>query len=95
MFQDNFLVFGETEKEIQLFNEEGKKRGGTFDYWLQYLNTSNCLSVLLNVSVIRVGILVKCFKSMLPYSRAFGYYKHFVWGSIYISDMLRLPSHFP
>ena len=42
-FQDNLHVYGDIEREMCFFNQEGEKRRNAFDYWLQYLDMIHLL----------------------------------------------------
>lgn len=104
MITFNFEIFlQETCEHIQnlrpvleRFESIGKASNETFAFWLEHCNMSDIL--LNSLAAERDSnwdLHLETFKEMLTYDRAYDHYKYFTWGTIYLSDMLRLPTEHP
>jgi len=84
------------EPLISCFNQIGKSSSDTFAFWLEYCEMVNLLLDFLAAERNADWLLhLETFKAMLKYDHAFDHYKYFNWGTIYIIDMLRLPTEHP
>ena len=78
------------------FNIVGKSMSETFQFWLEYCDMAFLLFDFLAAErESNWDLHLETFQEMLKYDRAFGQYKYFTWGSIYIIDMLELPVKHP
>ena len=81
---------------LQRFNEIGKTCSDTFAFWLEYCDMVTLLLDFLSAERDSDWNLhLETFQNMLNYDRAYDHYKYFLWGTIYIIDMLRLPEEHP
>ena len=78
------------------FNTMGSSTNDTFNFWLEYCDMVDLLlNFLASERDSNWELHLESFKKMLSYDRAFDHYKYFVWGTIYIVDMLQLPEKHP
>lgn len=95
-FKDFLHTLTPYQEKIKEFEEFGKKKSSTFEYWLSFLKAVDLLLDLLSAE--RDGNFESHLKGVyetLPYLTAGGRHLYSKWVPIYIKDMLQLKLEHP